>query len=100
MEVYERPVGKPDGCRVVRDGDGARLRAVVWLLVHRLSCSATSDGRRFDVRGAENSSDCRSAKNVLSSAGDTSGNDRDRPHLSIGRERLCASKETGWGLQL
>ena len=43
---WAAPVAKPDGRRVVRHGDGARLRAVVRLLVHRFPRRPARDGRR------------------------------------------------------
>ena len=46
--TWRRPA-EPDGRRVVRHGDGPRLRAVVRLLVHRLPRRAAGDGGGVDA---------------------------------------------------
>ena len=57
--------GQPDGRRVVRPGDGARLRAVVRLLVHRLPRRPARHGRRLDERRAQDAGDRGRAEDDL-----------------------------------
>ena len=49
LASYGSAVGQPDGGRVVRAGHGARLRALLRLLVHRLPGGPARDGGRIDV---------------------------------------------------
>ena len=63
-------LGQPDGRRVVRPGDGARVRAVVRLLVHRLPGRPARDGRRLDERRAQDPGDRRGAQDDLPVPGD------------------------------
>ena len=57
---------QPDGRRVVRPGDGPRLRAVVRLLVHRLPRRAAGDGGRLDDRRAPHAADRRASRRCSS----------------------------------
>ena len=58
--------GEPDGHRLVRHGDGPRVRAFVRLLVHGLPGGAARDGGELDVRGAPHAADRRGAEDALS----------------------------------
>ena len=64
------------GRGVVRDGDGTRLRAVVRVLVYRLSGHPARDGRRIDDRRAPHPSPCRHSEDALPRARDPAGDDR------------------------
>ena len=78
------------GRRVVRAGDGAGIRALLRLLVHRLPGGAAGDGGRLDDLGAANTAHRRVAQDVLPVPGDSAGPDRDRAAYSevrAGRRR-------------
>src|SRR5437762_4864325 len=94
VEIHGQSLAQSDGSRMVRDGDGTWLRALVWLLVHGLPGRAAGDGGEFHVSGSANSADRGSAKDVLSVPGDPSRDDRHRVDISSGRERLCVANET------
>ena len=79
---------QPDGGRCVRRRDGARLRAVVRLLVHRLPRGAARDGRRFDGRRAAHAADRRRSEDVVS----VSGGDA-RPDRAVGARRSDAAQD-------
>ena len=51
LAAHGQPGREPGRRRVVRPGDGARLRALLRLLVHRLPGRAAGHGRRLDDRG-------------------------------------------------
>ena len=83
------PVGQPDGRRVVRPRDGARVRALVRLLVHRFPGRAARDGGRFDERRAAHAGDRRAAEDDLPVPGDRPGHHRSRPDAAS-RQRHSA----------
>ncbi len=60
-----QPARQPDGRRVVRDGHGPRLRAVVRLLVHRLPGGAARHGGRLDERRAAHAAHRRHPQDAL-----------------------------------
>ena len=62
--------------RVVRPGDGARIRAVVRLLVHRLPGGAARHGGGLDDRRTAHSADRGSAQDAVPLSRDPSGHDR------------------------
>jgi SSS family solute:Na+ symporter len=86
-----RPGDQPDRRRVVRPRDGARLRALVRLLVHRLPGRAARDGRRLDDRRAPHAAHRRGAQDVLPLPRDPARDDRARAtaptHRRVGRRR-------------
>ena len=70
---------EPDGRRVVRDGDGPRLRPLLRLLVHRLPGGAAGHGGRIDERRAADPAARRAAQDALPRPRHSAGDDRDRP---------------------
>ena len=78
VAAHGQPGAEPDGRRVVRPGDGPRLRAVVRLLVHRLPRRAAGDGRRLDELGAAHAAHRRVPEDALPVPGDPARHDRDR----------------------
>ena len=58
-------LGQPDGCRGRRPGDGARVRALVRLLVHRFPRRAARNGGRFDERRASYAGDAALPKMIF-----------------------------------
>ena len=69
---------QPDGRRVVRDGDGPRVRALLRLLVHRLPGGAAGHGGRIDDRRAPHAAARRAAQDALPRPGHSARDDRDR----------------------
>src|SRR5438094_138362 len=57
---------EPPGRGVVRPDDGARLRALVRLLVHGFPRGAARHGRRLDERRAADTADCRVSEDAVS----------------------------------
>ncbi|CAA9324048.1 MAG: Predicted sodium-dependent galactose transporter, partial [uncultured Gemmatimonadaceae bacterium] len=78
---------EPRGRGVVRARDGARLRALVRLLVHRLPRRAARHGRRLDARRAPHAAHRGGAQDALPLPRDPPGDDRARPHERRGRRR-------------
>ncbi len=89
---HDEPAGEPDGRRVVRDGDGPRLRALLRLLVHGLPGRAARHGRELDGRRAAHAADRRGAEDALPVPGHLPGHDRDRAHL-LDRQQLHAAQD-------
>ena len=84
---------QPAGRRVVRAGDGAGIRAVVRLLVHRLPGRAAGDGGRLDDLGPAHAADRGGAQDVLPVPGDPAGPDRNRAAHSRRSRRLAAGAD-------
>jgi SSS family solute:Na+ symporter len=78
----------PMGLEWVRHCDGARLRAVVRLLVHGFPGRAARDGGELDVRRPPHAADRSSAEDVVSFSRDRAGHDRNRADSARGHERL------------
>ncbi len=81
---------QPDGRRMVRHGDGPGIRALVRLLVHRLSGRAAGDGRQFDVGRPAHAADRRHSQNAVPGVGDPSGHDRHGGRAAGRRSRFPA----------
>ena len=69
---------QPDGRRMVRDGDGTRVRAVVRLLVHRLPGGPAGHGRRVDDRRAAHAAARRDSEDAVPRPRDPARHDRHR----------------------
>ena len=76
LETHVGRCRQSDGDRPVRHDYGARLRAVVRLLVHQFPGGAAGDGGRVDVGRPADPPDRRHPENALSRPGDPAGHDR------------------------
>ena len=72
---------------------GAWLRSVVRVLVHRLSCRAACDGRRFDERGAPDASHRRHAEDAVPVPRDRAGHRGVGSDAAAERRRGSAAAE-------
>src|SRR5207249_10817283 len=81
MAIHGIAIHEPDGCRVVRAGDGPWLCSFIRLLVHGFSRGAARDGRQVDVCSAAYAVNRGRAKDVLSFSRDFAWNDCDSLNL-------------------
>ena len=84
VAAHGEPGREPDGRRVVRPGDGPRVRAVVRLLVHRLPRRPARDGRRLDELRAPHAAHRGAAEDGLSVPRDPAGHDRHLGGRAVG----------------
>jgi hypothetical protein len=89
LEPHRLAVPEPDGRRVVRPGDGPRVRPLLRLLVHGLPRGPEGARGRLDDGRTAHAADRGDPEDALSLPRHPARDDRDRPHLPglKGRDR-------------